>query len=826
MSRSLRPGVAAAFALVLAAPGPARAQCSGTTCALTATGHAPTDTAALQAALNHNAGGARTVELTGTFQLTANVYVNHDDTTIRGAGRIVGPSFVFWPNTWQPHVGIRIWGGEHVAWTDGNDVSANGSTITKTTADAWTGGAISTRAIQPGLGITPILPGDGFVEFTPGNTNTYRLLGLTQGGAGMRQPGLIDFALYMDAAANLYVFEAGYPVGWVGRYGASDRLRIGVEEDRIHYRKNGALLYRSRRLPQYPLVVAASMYSQGATIQNAVVGGLVGPYTGAAHYGRRIMPGEKAYSVPNAYSPGDMVMVWNYPADPIKRRKEFSVAADDSTSTRLSLRDAALFEYLEGVSFTKVAPRRNVVIEGVTLDTVAVNVNFGRDVTVRNLTARRVGFRATACYSCSVLNLDFDSKGDDPNSGTSSAVDFGEGSRNVLVAGGTYRRYRGFEEPGPIKVNQTASVVIRDLTIEDVHTVNFDHTFSPDGRPIFKDDPRAKMSGIMIDTNVGNNPTGYTDVPTVDTLISNVTVNDADFGIFATTFSHTPIQKLRIVGYNRTSSDGAPLYIRGSEDVYMENLSLPSPRDHLRIESSTRVQVVNTDPSRSINRVVLQNLGRTFASWGSRRNSDITFQGVTFSPRQYVAYQNTLLPIFYDVDDLRLSDVRFVADGANQVGLGAAWFEAVHNVTLRNVTVSPADSPLWAWSAIGGFLGGNPNVILGGAVSWPSLAGGSSVPAGQVFNVAGEAGWSYLSNGATYCRLYPARGSEVLLGARPYNQQYTYECPSSSTAFRVSDFTYFSSGQAFCMFAPEATLPASVATFARYPELPYLGYCP
>src|SRR5687768_14076153 len=74
-------------AALLGAPAAARAQCVGSTCTLFATGNAETDTQQLQAALNHLPAGSRVVEINGTFQLTRNVYVNFDNTTIRGTGK-------------------------------------------------------------------------------------------------------------------------------------------------------------------------------------------------------------------------------------------------------------------------------------------------------------------------------------------------------------------------------------------------------------------------------------------------------------------------------------------------------------------------------------------------------------------------------------------------------------------------------------------------------------------------------------------------------------------------------------------------------------------
>ena len=49
--------------------------------------------------------------------------------------------------------------------------------------------------------------------------------------------------------------------------------RVAVEGGVVRYRRNGALLYTSAAAPSYPLLVDAALYTQGATLNNAVLGG-------------------------------------------------------------------------------------------------------------------------------------------------------------------------------------------------------------------------------------------------------------------------------------------------------------------------------------------------------------------------------------------------------------------------------------------------------------------------------------------------------------------------------------------------------------------------
>lgn len=150
---------------------------------------------------------------------------------------------------------------ESVAWTNAAGVNASGNGLTKVAANGWDAGAMSTKAIASG---------DGYVEFTASEANTYRMLGLSHGDSNQDYTD-IDFAIYPAADGGLYVYEAGVYKGSFGAYASGDRLRVSVEGGQVRYRRNGALLYTSATPPQYPLLVDTSLYNTGATIGNAVI---------------------------------------------------------------------------------------------------------------------------------------------------------------------------------------------------------------------------------------------------------------------------------------------------------------------------------------------------------------------------------------------------------------------------------------------------------------------------------------------------------------------------------------------------------------------------
>jgi hypothetical protein len=156
-------------------------------------------------------------------------------------------------------------GGTAVVWTSMVGVSANGGTLTKTAGTAWgNAGAISSKLLPSG---------DGYVEFTATETNTYRLLGLSNGNTNQNWDD-IDFGIYLYTSNGVQVWEKGVLKGTFTTYVSGDTLRVSVESGVVKYRKNGAVFYTSASTPTYPLLVDTSLYSTGATFTNTVVSGL------------------------------------------------------------------------------------------------------------------------------------------------------------------------------------------------------------------------------------------------------------------------------------------------------------------------------------------------------------------------------------------------------------------------------------------------------------------------------------------------------------------------------------------------------------------------
>ncbi|HVQ39604.1 MAG TPA: PKD domain-containing protein, partial [Pyrinomonadaceae bacterium] len=153
---------------------------------------------------------------------------------------------------------------ESVIWANAIGVLASGNSLTKTAGDSWTNaGASSTRAI-PG--------GDGYLEFTAAETNRHRMCGLSNGDTNQNYLE-IKFAIYLATGGVAWVYESGVSKNVYTNYQPGDTFRISVEGGVVYYKKNGTVFYTSTVAPAYPLLVDASLHTNGATINNAVIFG-------------------------------------------------------------------------------------------------------------------------------------------------------------------------------------------------------------------------------------------------------------------------------------------------------------------------------------------------------------------------------------------------------------------------------------------------------------------------------------------------------------------------------------------------------------------------
>ena len=156
-------------------------------------------------------------------------------------------------------------GTQDVAWTNMVNVAATGNSLRNNVAG--NGGATSVQRIESG---------NGYVEFTATETNTYRWAGLSNGNSGTGYDD-VNFAINLTNYAHNGGFVANIHENGVYKgetiYNAGDVFRVAVEVGGVKYYKNGSLIYTSARTPTYPLIVDTSFGEVGATITNARISG-------------------------------------------------------------------------------------------------------------------------------------------------------------------------------------------------------------------------------------------------------------------------------------------------------------------------------------------------------------------------------------------------------------------------------------------------------------------------------------------------------------------------------------------------------------------------
>ena len=152
-----------------------------------------------------------------------------------------------------------------VVWTNLVNVTVVGDALQKTTGcdgcdDA---GAVSQQTVAQG---------DGFVEFTPGETTSFLAAGLSSGNSGTTYAD-IDFAFRFNGNGWADVLENGvYQSGGDTAFTPGDVFRIAVVGGKVQFSRNGTVLRESQKAPQYPFLLDASLGSVGATIHAAKIG--------------------------------------------------------------------------------------------------------------------------------------------------------------------------------------------------------------------------------------------------------------------------------------------------------------------------------------------------------------------------------------------------------------------------------------------------------------------------------------------------------------------------------------------------------------------------
>jgi hypothetical protein len=157
---------------------------------------------------------------------------------------------------------------EQVKWYGLANVATTGfgNSLNKTSSGGnWDGGAFSYNQVN----------NNGYLEFTATETNTFRMIGLSNSNSDNGYAS-IRYAIYLQNNATLTIYENGTNRGNFGTYTASDVFRVSVENNVVKYYKNNVSFYNSALVPSFPLFADVSINSLNGTISNALVSNLNG----------------------------------------------------------------------------------------------------------------------------------------------------------------------------------------------------------------------------------------------------------------------------------------------------------------------------------------------------------------------------------------------------------------------------------------------------------------------------------------------------------------------------------------------------------------------
>ncbi|MCO6500208.1 MAG: PKD domain-containing protein [Vicingus serpentipes] len=151
----------------------------------------------------------------------------------------------------------------------GSNMTANGNDLVKTGANGWDGGAVSFQSIDDN--------GEAYTIIN--ETNTNRMFGLTNSGAGNSSYTNIDYAIYLLSNGTVRIYESGTNRGNFGTYSSGDTARIVAKDGNIYYYINSNLLYTSAIVPIFPLYVDVSINNNGGTLEDIhLISGSIGDF--------------------------------------------------------------------------------------------------------------------------------------------------------------------------------------------------------------------------------------------------------------------------------------------------------------------------------------------------------------------------------------------------------------------------------------------------------------------------------------------------------------------------------------------------------------------
>jgi hypothetical protein len=299
---------------------------------------------------------------------------------------------------------------------------------------------------------------------------------------------------------------------------------------------------------------------QGVPTAYIQINGSVGAGTA---FGSAIAVGVKSFAVANTFAANDLLMLSNFPTDAtdayteggadIFGRKARSYANTSAANLRQTRRKEIL-EVLSGgnpfvtqsgtalaypstvaLQFQKITPAANVRFTGVTFENIYLFSQYSRGLTFDRCYAYSCLMQAITCYAATLDFVEWDARNGN------CFLDVLESSKGTTIRG-TYRGLNCTSDNGMVKMDQLFDTNV-DVVVEGVRVSN----------------------AVMLDTNFGNNPTGYTDVPSLN-FNFKVICRDAN-AYSCVSLSNDPYCSQLSYGQVHVSSDGAGLLVKGCDHV-------------------------------------------------------------------------------------------------------------------------------------------------------------------------------------------------------------------------------------------------------------------
>jgi len=159
--------------------------------------------------------------------------------------------------TWAASYSIQ-----DITWTQGVNVTISGNSLTSSGASTWNSGAFSSQSLAANI--------NGYIEMTVQETNTHRMLGFSSDNPDAYWSS-IEYALYLVANAQIYIYENGAGRGYYTSYATGDIVGLRRDGGVIKYYKNGVVFYTSTINYTGILYADASLYETGSTIKSAKI---------------------------------------------------------------------------------------------------------------------------------------------------------------------------------------------------------------------------------------------------------------------------------------------------------------------------------------------------------------------------------------------------------------------------------------------------------------------------------------------------------------------------------------------------------------------------